>query len=75
MLLLSKDSIVRLEVVFLQKLLAVVDLNIEKGVAHAEERISLGRHSGTNERKGVELLREIGVGGQMKVARERLSAK
>ena len=36
-LVLGEDSIVRLELVLLQQLLAVSDLHIEQGVAHAEQ--------------------------------------
>lgn len=43
-LLFSKDSVVGLEVILLQELLAVEDLNIKEGVAHAEKRVRLGRH-------------------------------
>jgi hypothetical protein len=50
-LLFSKDGIVSFEVVLLQKLLAIVDLDIEEGVAHAEEGVS--RHLNNVERSEI----------------------
>ena len=44
MLLLSEDSIVRLQAVLLQELLSIIDLNVEQRVAHAKQLVRLGRH-------------------------------
>ena len=44
-LLLREDGVVGLEVVLFEELLAVRDLHVEQGVAHAEELVGLRRHS------------------------------
>lgn len=50
MLFLRKNSIVGLEIVFLQELLAILRLHIQQGVSDAEELECLGGHGG-DERK------------------------
>ena len=44
MLLLGEDGVVGLKVILLEELLAVRDLHVEQGVAHAEELVGLRRH-------------------------------
>ena len=39
MLLLSEDGVVRLELVLFEELLAIGDLHVEQGVAHAEKLV------------------------------------
>ena len=44
MLLLGEDGVVGLKVILLEELLAVRDLHVKQGIAHAEQLIRLGRH-------------------------------
>ena len=45
-LLFSEDSIVGLQIVLLQQLLAICDLHIEEGIPHAKELVRLRGHGG-----------------------------